>query len=567
MRNFKVRTKLLVSFIIIMVLSIVISAIGIYSMHELQTENNVMYAENVVSLDYLSIMYDRLGVQRICINNIALFYDVDNEFALGEIESLREKEADFEDALKRYYELLSNSEELSIYGNLERDYTAFNSIKEAALYAIESRDEVAIADAILEVDSAGSGLSDYLDASFNLNLDIAKVQNEDNAKLYKTHSTILVVVTIVVVAISIFLVLFLARSIVRPISYIKALLDQVADTGKLETDTELRKNIIRYSAYKDEFGVSMVSLRHMIERIREIGEYLVRVSNGDFVFDVVSLGSEDVLGNSLQKMQSDLNGALVNINEAAWQVATGSQQISAGSQNLAQGASEQSASIEEIQSVMQEIEEMAKENAVVATEAFEEVISAEQIINTVMEQMNKMLEAMHVIDDKSKNISKTTKVIDDIAFQTNILALNAAVEAARAGQHGKGFAVVADEVRSLASKSAEASKETAFLTENNLISVKEGNDLVSKVSDGLRVVVEATKKSAEQLKKLQESSVKQNTSIIDVNVGIEQVSQVVQQNSATAQELAASSEELSGQSTELDETVGKFKLKEKKEHV
>jgi methyl-accepting chemotaxis protein len=299
----------------------------------------------------------------------------------------------------------------------------------------------------------------------------------------------------------------------------------------------------------------------MIERMRAVGGYLGKIAEGDLVSEIVALGDEDVLGTSLLQMQDNLNSILEQINTSSWSVATGAQQISSGAQNLAQGASEQSASIQEVSSVMLEIGEMASENVQISNTALDEVIQVGNLSDIAMKQMHKMLEAMRVIDEKSKNISKTSKVIDDIAFQTNILALNAAVEAARAGQHGKGFAVVAEEVRNLASKSADASKETAALTENNLKSVIEGNEIVTQVSESLRAVAETAKKSAGEITKLQASSVKQSKAILSITGGIEQVSQVVQQNSATAEELAAASEELSHQSAELDKAVGQFKLK------
>ncbi|HEY9062049.1 MAG TPA: methyl-accepting chemotaxis protein [Pseudobacteroides sp.] len=297
--------------------------------------------------------------------------------------------------------------------------------------------------------------------------------------------------------------------------------------------------------------------------INEISSVLTEMANGNLNVTMSAnyLGDFIEIRDSLNNIIISLNDVLGQMNNAAEQVAAGSRQVSESSQALSQGSTEQASSIEELTASMAEIAEQTKQNALNANQANDLAICAKDNAVQGNERMKGMLRSMEEINLASANISKIIKVIDEIAFQTNILALNAAVEAARAGQHGKGFAVVAEEVRNLAARSANAAKETTSLIEGTVRKVEDGTTIANDTAGALNLIVEGVTRATMLVGDIAKASNEQAIGISQVNQGISQVSQVTQSNSATAEESAAASEELSSQAEILNEMVSRFKLR------
>jgi methyl-accepting chemotaxis protein len=305
------------------------------------------------------------------------------------------------------------------------------------------------------------------------------------------------------------------------------------------------------------------TIKNVSSYISEISSVLGKMADGDMVVEITRdyLGNFVEIKNALNNIIESFNQVLSNISNAADQVASGSRQMSDSSQALSQGSTEQASSVEELSASITQVAAQTKENASNAEEANRISTAAKDNAARGNRQMQEMLGAMREINESSANISKIIKVIDEIAFQTNILALNAAVEAARAGQHGKGFAVVAEEVRNLAARSANAAKETTALIEGSVNKVEVGTKMAQETAEALNHIVEDVEKTTVIVGNIANASNEQATGITQINRGIEQVSQVIQTNSATAEEGAAASEELSSQAQLLKDMVSRFKLK------
>ncbi len=216
------------------------------------------------------------------------------------------------------------------------------------------------------------------------------------------------------------------------------------------------------------------------------------------------------------------------------QVASGANLVSDSSLTLSQGATHQASTVQQLTASLEQISTQTHLNAQNADMANELAKSAKVNASDGNVQMKEMLKAMEDISVSSSNISRIIKVIDDIAFQTNILALNAAVEAARAGQHGKGFAVVAEEVRNLPANRRTPARETTEMIENSIGKVEAGTRIATRRPKTLDEIVSKVDARADLISSIAAASVEQAQGIEQINLGISQVSQVIQTNAATA---------------------------------
>lgn len=374
-----------------------------------------------------------------------------------------------------------------------------------------------------------------------------------------------VIFTIIAIVIAIFIAILIAIKLARDIGMpMKACAERLVklSQGDLKSDVPTVKT-------KDETKILADATSDIVSTmdgiISDVSWGLNEMANGKFDIDSqvthLYVGDFKALANAMYGIMEKLTGTLVQINVAAEQVASGSSQMASSAQALSQGATEQASAIEELLASITEVANKMEGTTEHAQSADEMAVNVNNEMKNSNEQMQQMMHAMSNIDDHSQEIGKIIKVIEDIAFQTNILALNAAVEAARAGSAGKGFAVVADEVRNLAAKSAEASKNTSVLIEESIRAVENGTQIAEETAQSLVKAVEGVNKIVDTIDLISEASKAQTASMSQISTGVDQVALVVQTNSATAEESAATSEELSGQAQMLKDLVNQFELK------
>lgn len=411
---------------------------------------------------------------------------------------------------------------------------------------------------------SGGGVDRYLAFSPIGGTDgwVIGVTTEVNEWMQETAFAVIITVILgfIVIIAAIVICIVTANSIANPIRKTVEVMNAVA-SGNLNVSVEHLSD--------DETGQLADSINSTINSLNgyvgEISRLCKQLAVGDFNIhrQIEFTGDFVSIIEALNSLAYGLSDTMQQIDVSAAHVNQGAAQISNGASSLASGTSEQASSIQELAAIITTLKGKVDINAKNAEEANQKANQTGEKMSLSNKHMQEMVVAMNNISDKSNEISKIIKAIEDIAFQTNILALNAAVEAARAGAAGKGFAVVADEVRNLASKSAEAATDTTKLIQQTIEAVERGSNIVAEAAEALNSSVDVTNQAISLINAIWTASAEQAAMIEQVNTGVDQISCVVQTNSATAEESAASSEELNGQAAALQNLTSKFVLKKR----
>lgn len=383
---------------------------------------------------------------------------------------------------------------------------------------------------------------------------------ELKAALLRTYETSAVIVFLIIILVAVLLTVFLRKAVSAPLLKMAQIATELS-RGNLDLDLHHKS--------KDEFGVMANALQATISSlksyIQDISDKLDQMSKGNMCVEVnlEYVGDFIAIREAILKIALNLNESMIMIRSAAEQVDTGAEQVSALAQALASGSTEQAATVEELSASISDVAKQAEQNVLGVKEAADYVGQAVHSLNSGNAYMEKLTNAMKEISDNSMKVSGITKLVEEIAFQTNILALNAAIEAARAGEAGKGFSVVADEVRVLAARSAEAAKQAEEIIERTVGAVNDGNKITGETALILHGVAEKSRLIEKAIGEVEANSTAQTASLEQINFGLTQVSAVVQTNAASAEESSASSEELAAQAQVLKQEILKFKLNEK----
>jgi methyl-accepting chemotaxis protein len=379
-----------------------------------------------------------------------------------------------------------------------------------------------------------------------------------------------VVALIIVIAVSVislfvtaYLALFVTASITRPLKSMRDIMNQIGESGNLVMSPKADRSMRGIAGGKDEIAECTSAMLALLERLHHIDRTVDRVADGDLTVAMELQSPEDTMGLAVRKMLQNLNQKFGTIARSTARVDQNADELSAGSGKLADGTQRQAEAVLHLSQSVQQVTQKAGENSSLAVQATQLVEMIQQNAESGSEKMIRMIKAAQEIDEASQSIGDVIKIIDNIAFQTNILALNASVEAARAGQHGKGFAVVAEEVRNLAAKSAEAARNTGALIDNTMQKAALGSRIAEETAQSLEKIVSGVTQSNTIIGDIAARSQEQAEDIRQIIDNVGMVEAIVEQNRSIAQQSASAAGEISEQSKMLIGLVEQFRLAER----
>ncbi|MBC3873765.1 methyl-accepting chemotaxis protein [Undibacterium flavidum] len=511
--NLKIGFRLVLSFSIVLILSIVI---GTFSISRLASVNN---STAEIATNWL-VATRTLGDYRTSINVIRRS-EAQHIMSMTEAEFLRwekrieEAKAKAAIAFKAYADTVTSADERALLESIKVAEQRYFSAQVELLKTSRATDGVNDSLRSLYNGSSLESLTSLLDAiskSVEYQSKGADAAYQSSQDLYASARLSIVALLICSVAIGAVLALLITRSITGPVGRAVALAEAVA-AG------DLTNNIVN-------------------DNQDEIGQLL----------------------RAMMKMNNDLALVVSNVRTGSESVATASAEIAQGNLDLSSRTEEQASSLEETAASMEELSSTVSQNADNSRQANQLAQSASGVAKKGGSVVAQVVETMKGINDSSRKIVDIISVIDGIAFQTNILALNAAVEAARAGEQGRGFAVVASEVRTLAQRSAAAAKEIKELIGASVDRVEQGTILVDQAGVTMAEVVQSIEQVANIMHEISAASTEQSQGVSQVGEAVTQMDEVTQQNAALVEEMAAAANGLENQAKDLVASVAVFKL-------
>lgn len=552
MKNAKIKTKLLVGFGVILLLLVVLNAFSLINIRNASNRvfdlYNGPHMNAVISMTFIKKLAEMEGDLK------GMFVEGDVSAYDSAYQSARNG-AHEQFALLEASGLLTDAQNSGLSLALEQMDKAYGEIKgfmasgspDAAKEILKNDFESALEQA----KTAGQKLADASNAS----AEEFQVQTLRRTNVSIAVQDIIFAITVICAVVT---ALKMSLDLTVPIRKLEKGMKEIA-AGNFDVHVD--------NDSEDELGILTQEINTTVEHIKEyvydIRFVLNEISGGNVALSVDReyLGDFVEIKHSLNHIIESLNVTMTEIHSCEEQLSSGSASLASGAQMLAQGSTEQTSAVDEFQYSLKVVADLTAQDGENAEKITQLSRAAWNAVEESNRRMKEMTEAMQEIENSSKDIAKVIKMIEDIAFQTNMLALNAAVEAARAGAAGKGFAVVADEVRSLAAKSSEAANSTVAMIGKSVKAVENGTGIVDSTAEALRAVGTNVGHMNELLERIGESTTEQGRAFRVMTAAADQISSVVHANSAAAEENSAASEELSQQSQNLKRLVEQFKLK------
>jgi methyl-accepting chemotaxis protein len=501
LKNLKIGTKLIASFVIVSLVTVLVGYFGISGMRTIHHSLNKIFDKNMPSVEYL-LNIDTNIHKAIAAERSVIFANVQSDL-FRELVSTHQTAIQFtEYNMEEYSKIATSDEEKRLLSEFRGGFDEWKKIttKIVEARAADTREgrreaiDLTFGAGKQKFDTARGVLEQMIDSNMQMAQDAHKGAEKAYASSFMTLSIVIVIGILIGLAFGYLISKLITGAMQKGINFARAVAN-----GDLTADIDLDQ--------KDEVGILAGALKEMAAKLRKV---------------------------------------VMEVKDASHSVASGSQELSFTSADMSQGATEQAAAAEEASSAMEQMISNIKQNADNSQQTEKIAVKSSEDAEEGGKAVEEAVVAM-------KEIAEKINIIEEIARQTNLLALNAAIEAARAGEHGKGFAVVAAEVRKLAERSQNAAGEITELSGRSV-------DISEKAGEMLNKLVPDIKKTAELVQEISAASAEQNTGGEQINKAIQQLDQVIQQNASASEEMSSTAEELSSQSEQLQQTMEFFKI-------
>lgn len=534
--DLKISSRLVAGFVVVLLLTVFLGLFSIEVLSDVNEKSSEIEENWLPSARYTSEMRTHITEYRVT-ELQHVITEVDEEMAQFELDLASVSEA-LEKKKATYAPRISSDQERKKYDEF---VDAWNKYIEQSRRVIalsralrtEEAHTIFRTEAQRAFDTAAEKLADLVD----INAKGASDASRESDRLYESSRRAVIGVLAACVLIGVFLALFIAKGIARPLSEAVAAADRLS-----QGDTSIRFGVV----YKDETGRLLTAMQRMVESMTQMAGAAASIAGGDLNVSIAPRSDKDTLGKALADMAGKLRGIIAEVREGAGSLAMASSQVSAASQSLSQGTSEQAASVEEMSASLEQM-------SAAILKSSDSSRQMEQMATKSASDAGESGKAVGETVRAMRSIAERISIVEEIAYRTNLLALNAAIEAARAGDHGRGFAVVASAVRKLAERSQEAAKEIRGFAASSIEVAERSGKLLAE----LVPVSEAT---ARLVREVAISSSEQSTSVSSIGKVVGHVDQVTQRNASAAEELASTAEELASQAEALDQLMRFFQI-------